>query len=108
MNLRISKNELRFRITRYELSELIENGSLSMDSPLQLSAQKYLISAEDIENPLQLKESNTQVILIVDKKTLLDFQEQMPSREGIKGEYISNKGVVITLIFEIDVRKSNH
>ena len=107
MNIKISKNEIRFRITKDELSELIDNECLLMESPLQSSIQKYLIFVEDIETPLQLKESDKQIVLFVDAETLSKFQKQLPSRDGIEGEFISKNGNAVSLSLEVDVRRKS-
>ena len=105
MNIKISKNQVRFRITNDEFLELIENECLVMESPLQSSIQKYLIFVEDIETPIQLKESEKQIVLFVDAETLSKFQKQIPSRDGIEDEFISKNGISVKIALEVDVRK---
>jgi hypothetical protein len=105
MNLRISNGQLRFRITREELNELLQGRGLELVLPLTLHTYHYLIQCGDVENPLALQEESGQLTLLVDKQTLAAFEKQLPSRDGIEQEVVVG-GAALTLILEVDVKKS--
>ncbi len=104
MNLRISKDQLRFRISREELAELLLGNDICLEPPLS-SQQKHLIILDNIETPLLLREEDNKIILAVNKKYLEEFSEHIPSREGIEHEFQIN-GISVKLVLEVDVRKS--
>jgi hypothetical protein len=104
MNLRISKDQLRFRIAKEELAELLMGNDICLEPPLS-SKQKYFVMLDNIETPLLLREEENKIILAVNKKYLEGFSEQLPSREGIEHEFQIN-GRSVKLVLEVDVRKS--
>jgi hypothetical protein len=105
MNLRISNGQLRFRITREELTELLQGRGLELALPLTLHTHRYRIQCENFERPLALQEESSQLTLLVDKQALAAFEKQLPSREGIEQEVVAG-GSALTLILEVDVKKS--
>lgn len=104
MNLRISKGQLRFRIVREELTELLQGRELELVLPLVSGTYRYRIQSSDYENPLALQEEPNQFTLLADRRTLAVFEKQLPSRDGIEQEVVAG-GEALTLILEVDVKK---
>lgn len=104
MNLRIGEGQLRFRITREELQELLQGNVLRMAPPLT-HTYHYSIEISDSRDTLALKEDNHSWGLLVDSNALKAFAEQLPSRNGLcKQVHVAGK--TLMLILEVDVRKS--
>ncbi|MEQ1789032.1 MAG: hypothetical protein ABL857_01175 [Rickettsiales bacterium] len=97
MNVRISKDALRFRINNNELAELLAGDILHLSH----ITKNYYVKTGEINAPLALDLDINQAVLIVNKNTLEEFAKHLPSRDGI--EY-NNKDLLLAL--EVDVRKS--
>ncbi|MEK6746166.1 MAG: hypothetical protein AABY33_03960 [Pseudomonadota bacterium] len=104
MNLRISENQLRFRITQGETELLKCDGSLSFALNLGSQTAEYAISLADLEQPLDLEVDKNAWKLLVDRKDFSQFIASLPSREGIE-QNISMNGTQLTLVLEVDVRR---
>lgn len=105
MNLRISDGQLRFRITREELQELLQENTLRMALPLARTYH-YAIEISDGRDTLAFKEDSHSWSLLVDNHALKAFAEQLPSRDGLCKQ-VQVAGQNLMLILEVDVRKSS-
>lgn len=104
MNLRISENQLRFRITREELANLLKGSALELSLPFG-TATKCRIQCTNSEQSLALEKTAEALTLTAGRNALETFAAQLPSREGIEQE-IRLKETQWQLILEVDVRKS--
>ena len=106
MNVRISEGQLRFRITREELIELLQGNMLAIKlsfSPIPY----YHVRCESLSSPLTLREEGTRLTLLVDRSALEKLKQKLPSREGIVQETRLG-GEDWLLALEVDVRVSPH
>lgn len=104
MNLRISKGQLRFRITRDELGSLLQGDILELRLPLSTGIRCYHLRCTTLPGSLALHEAEGTLTLTVDRGTLGNFEKQLPSREGIEQE-ITLADEAWTLMLEVDVRR---
>jgi len=104
VNLRISENQLRFRITRDELDFLMNGEILQLDLNLSTQRLVYSISTSDSAAPLALIAGQNLLHLAVNKVTLTEFASNLPAREGIEHEVQLGMSHV-TLMLEVDVRR---
>lgn len=104
MNLRISKGQLRFRISRDELASLLQGDILELLLPLSTGIRCYHLRCINLPNSLELREMEGALTLMVDRGTLENFEKQLPSREGIEQEITLN-GEAWALVLEVDVRR---
>lgn len=104
MNLRISENELRFRITREEAEQLMGGDRMHLGIDMGMVRPEYAIVVNENAAPLSLQIKDTLWELAIDKTTLSAFVASLPSREGIEhGVKIGTSH--ITLVLEVDVRR---
>jgi hypothetical protein len=106
MNLRISENELRFRITQGETELLKRDGSLSFSLNLGNQTVEYAVTLVELEQPLDLEVHKNAWKLLVDRKDFRQFIASLPSREGIE-QNVSMNGTQLTLVLEVDVRRKH-
>lgn len=104
MNLRISENQLRFRITQGETELLKREGALSFTLNLGGQAVEYAVTLAELEQPLDLEVHNNIWKLLVDRKDFSQFLASLPSREGIE-QNVSMNGAQLTIVLEVDVRR---
>lgn len=104
MNLRISQEYLRFRITRGEMDLLMKDETLSFSLHLGTQTVEYSIALTESEQPLQLNVQKNRWKLLVDRQDLRYFAESLPSREGIEQEVMLD-GAALRLALEVDVRR---
>lgn len=104
MNLRISENQLRFRITQSETELLKRDGSLSFSLNLGNQTAEYAIMLTELKQTLDLEVHKNAWNLLVDRKDFSQFIASLPSREGIE-QNVSMNGAQLTLVLEVDVRR---
>ena len=104
MNLRISENQLRFRITHGEAELITRDGLLSFLLNLGAQTVEYSVALSELEQPLALNVQNNAWKLLVDRKDFSQFLASLPSREGIE-QTVTMKGTQLTLVLEVDVRR---
>ena len=105
MNLRISQNALRFRISRDELGQLLEGTVLAEIVLLPLGHRyAFAISAVKEEN-VGLSMEGDRLRLHVPRLQLAALSQRLPSREGISGEWLGQNGETLALTLEVDVRR---
>ena len=106
MNVRISEGQLRFRITREEVIELLQGNMLAIKLPFS-PIPYYHVRCESLSSPLALREEGMGLTLMVDRSTLETLEQKLPSREGIVQEARLG-GEDWLLGLEVDVRVSPH
>lgn len=106
MNLRISKGQLRLRISREELARLREDKALELILPLDRHRFCYRLSLHDEPIPLAVREENDALMVSVNRQALEDLIKQLPSRDGIEHEVMAG-GAALLVILEVDVRPSS-
>lgn len=104
MNLRISQNQIRFRITQAEAALLTRNGSLAFSLSLGAHRVAYSLALAELEQALVLDVQKDAWRLLVDYRDFRRFIATLPSREGIK-QTITTDGGLIELLLEADVRR---
>ena len=104
MNLRISENQLRFRITQGETELLMRDGLLAFSLNLGEQTVEYSVVLAEMEQTLTLDVQKNAWKLIVDRKDFALFLASLPSREGIE-QAVTMKGVRLTVVLEVDVRR---
>lgn len=104
MNLRISENQLRFRITQGETELLTRDGVLAFSLNLGAQTVEYSVALAEIEQTLALDVQKTAWKLLVDRKDFSQFLASLPSREGIE-QTVTMNGAQIELALEVDVRR---
>lgn len=107
MNIKLSKNELRFRINHDDLKLLLigENILLEMaifpNRPLS-----FILSATDeIKKNLQLTSSESTFKLLILRQALLALQRRLPSKDGIQENTLDYEGKALRLVIEVDLKK---
>lgn len=104
MNLRISANQLRFRITQGESELLMRDGTLVFSLNLGAQTAEYAVALADMDQTLALDVHKNMWKLRVDRRDFSQFLASLPSREGIE-ETVTMGGAQITLVLEVDVRR---
>jgi hypothetical protein len=104
MNLRISENQLRFRITQGETELLRQDGVLAFSLNLGAQTVEYSVVLADLEKTLVLDVQKSAWKLLVDREDFSQFLASLPSREGIERN-VSMNGTQLTLVLEVDVRR---
>lgn len=104
MNLRISRNRLRFRITREELRALLQGEKLHLALPFAPALRGCRVRAETLGEPLLLRRDGDEITLIAHRDALLALAAQLPSREGIEHMTLLD-AAEWSLVLEVDVRR---
>lgn len=104
MNLRISENQLRFRITQSETELLTLNGVLAFSLDLGVQALEYAVVLSELGQPLALEVQRDEWKLLVDRAEFNQLIASLPSCEGIEHE-VQSGTASITLVLEVDVRR---
>ena len=104
MNLRISENQLRFRITQGETDLLRRDRSLSFSLNLGNQSVEYSVVLAELKQPLDLEVHKNTWKLLVNRKDFIQFLASLPSREGIE-QNVSINGAQLTIVLEVDVRR---
>ena len=104
MNLRISENQLRFRITQGETELLRQDGVFAFSLNFGAQTVEYSVALSEMEQTLALDVQKTAWKLLVDRKDFNQFLASLPSREGIEQKVTMN-GAQIELVLEVDVRR---
>ncbi len=104
MNIRISKNQIRFRITKEEL-ELLERGEkVVLPSPLNPSSTGYFVEVSGNSESLIIEERAGNLILSVSKKLLSELRQKLPAKDGLENEILLNDQMV-RIALEVDVKR---
>lgn len=107
MNVKLSKNELRFRIHHDDLKLLLSGQDVLLemailpDHPLCFR----LCATDKLDKNLQLISSESTLKLLVLKQSLLALQQHLPSKDGIQENVLDCKGKTLKLIIEVDIKK---
>lgn len=104
MNLRISENQIRFRITQGETELLMRDGTLAFSLNLGAHTIEYAVVLAEMEQPLALELQKNAWKLQVDRKDFRQFLASLPSREGME-QTVTVNGDQIALVLEVDVRR---
>lgn len=104
MNIRISKNQIRFRITKEEL-ELLEGGEkVVLQSPLSSSPKGYFVEVSSNSESLIIEERAGNLFLSVSEKLLSELRQKLPSKDGLENEILLNDQMV-RMALEVDVKR---
>lgn len=104
MNIRISKNQIRFRITKEEL-ELLEKGEkVILPSPIYSNSKGYFVEVVGNLESLIIEERAGNLILSVSKKLLSELRQKLPSKDGLENEILLNDQMV-RIALEVDVKR---
>lgn len=104
MNIRISSNQIRYRITRSELEQLLAENMLTLAVTIGAEKVVYTLLVNDILQPLSITMEGSNWKLSVNRATLQNFIAALPSRDGIEHEYMAGE-MPVTLVLEVDVRR---
>ncbi len=104
MNIRISKKQIRFRITKEELATLGRGEKLVLQSPLGVNPSEYIIDVSEEPESLTLEERGGNLVLFVNKKLLAKLGERLPSKDGIENEVLINDQLV-EVVLEVDIKR---
>ena len=104
MNIRISKNQLRFRITKDEFLKLIGGEDIVLESPIDLGLKSYSVCLSQENEKMNLMTKLNHLILFINVSDLEDLK--LPSKSGIENEVLIN-GRMIKLALEVDVKNAN-
>jgi hypothetical protein len=103
MNLKISKNAMRFRVSRQEFEQLLQAEKLSVPVPFLQAIHLQIEAANDFLG-MNFTATENAWLLQISKTTLDDFAKSLPSREGLEqNTKLNNKEIL--LAFEVDVKK---
>ncbi len=104
MNIRISKNQIRFRITKEEL-ELLEKGEkVILPSPIYSNPKGYFVEVAGNLESLIIEERAGNLILSVSKELLSELRQKLPSKDGLENEILLNDQM-IRIALEVDVKR---
>ena len=106
MNVRLSSDSIRFRISTDELETVLRTRTLAGATPLPPDGQqlRYEVMVGTFPAPLRLAHADGKMTLLVSRKALSDLAEMLPLREGLSGfENVGSSSLKISL--EIDIKK---
>ncbi len=104
MNVRFAPREIRFRITRGELGQLVSGRALSMSVALPGQHAFNANIAIDRIGSWRLESDPTGLWLAVPMKALDVFAEGVPTAEGLTHSFALADGKTLEVNFEVDVR----
>jgi hypothetical protein len=104
MNLRFEKQHIRFRISNNELDVLLKEGILNEVLSLPQS-QEISYSVKLVDEETSLKYNPNNLTLNLNQSSTKKHKDELPSREGITGEFEIENGKTLKYSFEVDVRK---
>ena len=96
MNIRFSKNSIRFRITKDELSALLKQKFFKEETPLpsdQTFGYEVLCSKSD--RAVSLNFSNYFLTLFVPEQQVEELAARLPSKEGLYSEINIGTGLEV-------------
>lgn len=103
MNIRISKNQIKFRITKEELG-FLEEERVFLQSPLSSGSKGYFVEVSGNSESLIIEESAGNLVLSVSKKLLSELRQKLPSRDGLENEILLNNQMV-RIALEVDIKR---
>ncbi|UAT42870.1 hypothetical protein GUI12_01725 [Anaplasmataceae bacterium AB001_6] len=102
MNLRISKQEIRFRMNKDDFISLVKNNILKMITNLPNSTfETSIVISNDIKT-LSLIQKENNFTLKVNKSVIIKLHEAVPTNQSFATEQIVKNGHSLKLILEID------
>lgn len=104
MNIRISKNQIRFRITKEELGLLERGERVILQSPFGSSPKGYFVEVSGNSESLIIEERAGNLILSVSAKLLSELRQKLPSKDGLESEILLNDQVT-RIALEVDVKR---
>ena len=107
MNIKILKNELRFRIDHSDVELLLAGENLLLEmSIFPEHSLCFILSVIDAANQkLQFVSEKSTVKLFVLKDALLALQKRLPSKEGIQENVMDCGGKTLKLTVEVDLKR---
>jgi hypothetical protein len=103
MNIRISKNQIRYRISQDELGQILLGKEIILEDVM--TKITYLVRSEEINNDIDVKTELGKVTTLINKQALEDIAKCIPSIEGIE-QSLTIDGNTIKIALEVDVRKN--
>ena len=104
MNLRLSPNNIRFRVTQDEFEQLLSGRAVSMELALPRDHIYRASVRPSVLGKWQLEKDPTGLWLTVPAGDLNMFSESLPSRQGLEHAFELSNGGVINVTLEVDVK----
>lgn len=107
LSVKISKNELRFRINHEDLKLLLSGKDIGLEMAIfpKQSLSFILCVTDEIDKNLQLISSESNLKVLIMKKALLALQERLPSKDGIQENVLDYDEKALKLAIEVDLKK---
>jgi hypothetical protein len=104
MNLRLSGEDIRIRVSSDEFQRLLHSGSVSLEVPLpRLHVFRVSVRVSPIGG-WELESDPTGLWLTIPRSRLEEFAQELPSKEGIAHEFESGHSQPLRAVFEVDLR----
>ncbi len=105
MNIKLSAEEVRFRVTSEELQRLMTGGNLILLVPLPPS-HIFRVSVRAVAlGSWQFESDPTGLWLTIPQSELQELAAKLPSKEGLSCDFETGNGRVVKTWFEVDVRR---
>lgn len=107
MNIKILKNELRFRIDHSDVELLLAGKNLLLEMSIFPEYPLFfMLSVVDVaDQKLQFISEKSTGRLFVLKDALITLQKRLPSKEGIQENVMDCEGKTLKLTVEVDLKR---
>lgn len=103
MNIKLSADAVRCRVSRAELDRLLSGRAVALEVPLPRNHVFRASIWPGAMDAWQLESDPTGIWITIPKSALQALGESLPSKEGIEQEFDASDAKV-KVIFEVDVR----
>ena len=104
MNLRLSDDGVRFRVTKTELTQLLAGRAISLELALPRDHVFRANVRPAMLNQWQLATDPTGLWLTIPSVDLKALSESLPSRKGLEHAFELTNGSPVIVTFEVDVK----
>jgi hypothetical protein len=105
MNVRFSDQALRCRVNRLELERLLTGRSVALEVILPRDHVFRVNVRPTTMSAWQLDSDPTGVWLTIPRAELEELSSSLPSKEGIEEAFPTSTGGVLSVSFEVDVKR---
>src|SRR5437879_7657909 len=106
INIKLAENEVRVRINRHDVVTLLSGDVILLEmaicSERPLSFEVRTVDSQDEKLKLVSTQSNIKLLIL--RQALLDLEKILPSRAGIKENWVDYQGKNLALAIEVDIK----
>ena len=106
INIKWAENEIRVRMNRNDVALLLSGEHIFLemaicpDRPLCFAVR----TVDNQDNKLKLVYTQSTITMLVSRQALLDLEKILPSRAGIKENWVDYQGKMLALVIEVDIK----